>query len=72
MAVKLFELEEHFMIEKFLMKLTKFEKTRSISLSFAEKSVKFSVSKLEVDHILRDSYSFAVRLWSLPFFYQRK
>ena len=43
MAVKLFELKEYFMIETFLIKLNKFEKTRSKISYFAEKSVKYSV-----------------------------
>ena len=59
MAFKLFEFVEQFMTDTFLCKLTQFEKTGSIGKTFDSLGNQFS--KLEINHVFRDFYNFAVR-----------
>ena len=64
MALKLFEIVEQFMMGTFLLKLTQFEKTRSIRKTFISLGnliINFHFQNLEVDHVFHDLYTFAVR-----------
>ena len=64
MVLKLFKFLEPFLIDTFLLKVTQFEKTGSISklfISLGDLIIKFHFSNLEVDHVFCDLYTFAVR-----------
>ena len=67
MALKFFELVEHFMMDTFLKKLTQFEKTGSkgkTSNSLGNLLIPLSFS--EVLYNFRGLYIFAIRQWNLP------
>ena len=69
MPLTIFELHEQFMIGRFLIKLTLFEKTGSIGIFFIslgnlKKQIPFSM--LEIDHVCFYFLTFAVRQRSLP------
>ena len=53
-----FEFAEQFMMDA--LKLAQFEKTGSILISLVNLITNFKFSKLEVYHVLRDLYKFAV------------
>ena len=52
------------------MKLTQFEKTGAIKKRFVMKSKnQIPFSKIEVDQVFGDFYTFVIRKRNLPFFY---
>ena len=63
MVLKLFKFLEQFLIDTFLLKVTQYEKTGSISklfISLGDLIIKFHL-RTSVDHVFRDFYTFAVR-----------